>query len=138
MAVFLLVPDMRRLANVLVFNRPTAAADLSSPRFERRWARIAASVCWVVFVGYSLERQVAGNIAEYRSLYMNENRPPLLGLYQVENEYQNWRAVALDDPRALSATTNGAAMTVRTKDDIVHHFSTTWKAHQLILNKKDV
>jgi hypothetical protein len=91
-----------------------------------------------VFVSYSLEEQVARNVVEYRSLYMNPGRPPLLGLYQVETDYQNWRAVALDDPRALPATMNRAPMTVRTKDGAVLHFATTWKANQLILNEKDV
>jgi len=32
---------------------------------------------------------------------------------------------------------NGASMTVRTKDDIVYRFVTTWKTHQLILNGRD-
>jgi uncharacterized membrane protein YphA (DoxX/SURF4 family) len=136
MAVFVLVPDVGRLANLLVLNRPVAAADLSSPRFERRWARVAASLLWVVFVGYSLERQIAGNIAEYRALYTT-NPPPLLGLYRVENEYQNWRVVALDDPRRLSASLNGAAMTVRTTDDTVLRFTTAWNGPRLILNKTD-
>jgi len=138
MAMFLLVPDLRRLANVLVFNRPTTAADLSGARFKRPWARIAATICWVVFVSYSLEEQLARNVVEYRLLYMNPDRPPLLGLYQVETDYQNWRAVALDDPRALPATVNRAPMTVRTTDGAVLHFATTWKANQLILNEKDV
>jgi uncharacterized membrane protein YphA (DoxX/SURF4 family) len=136
MAVFVLVPDVGRLANLLVLNRPVAAADLSSPRFERRWARVAASLLWVVFVGYSLERQIAGNIAEYRALYTT-NPPPLLGLYRVENEHQKWRAVAVDDPRRLSASLNGAAMTVRTTDDTVLRFTTTWNGPRLILNKTE-
>jgi hypothetical protein len=38
MAVFLLAPEFCRLAHVLVFNRPTAPADLDRVRFERRLA----------------------------------------------------------------------------------------------------
>ena len=138
MAVFLLVPDARRLADVLVFNRSSAPADLDRVRFEHPWARIAAHVVWVVFVGYSLQQQVAGNIAEYRALYMNPNRPPVLGLYQVESDHPTWRAVALDDPRALAASLNRTPMTVRTKDGGVLRFATAWKGNQLTLNGTDV
>jgi len=137
MAVFLLAPDVRRLADVLVFNRPAAPADLGGARFRRPWARIAANVGWVVFVGYSLEQQVASNIVEYRGLYMNPDRPPVLGLYQLEGDYQDWRAVALDDPRLLSATMNRTPMTVRTKDGAVLHFATAWKGNQLTLNRTE-
>jgi uncharacterized membrane protein YphA (DoxX/SURF4 family) len=138
MAMFLLLPDLRRLANVLVFNRPAEAADLSAPRFERPWANVLASVFWLVFVGYSLERQVGGNIGEYRSLYANPDRPPLHGIYEVENDYRDWRLVAVDNPRVLPATMMGAAMTVRTKEDAVLHFSIGWAESRLTLNKKDV
>lgn len=138
MAVFLLAPDLRRLANVLVFNRPTAPADLDRVRFERPWARIAAHIVWVVFVGYSLQQQVAGNIAEYRALFMNPNRPPVLGLYQVESDHRTWRAVAFDDPRALPASVNRTPMTVRTKDGGVLRFATAWEGSQLTLNGSDV
>jgi len=138
MAVFLLLPDVRRLADVLVFNRSTAPGDLGGARFEHPWARIAANIVWVVFIGYSLEQQVASNISEYRALYMNPNRPAMLGLYQVEDDHHNWRAVALDDPRALPATMNRTPMTVRTKDGAVLRFATAWKENQLTLNRADV
>lgn len=138
MAMFLLVPDVRRLADVMVFNRPAAPADLGGAQFTHPWARIAATIVWLAFVGYSLEQQVASNIAEYRALYMNPDRPPVLGLYQVEGDDQNWRAVALDDPRMLSATINRTPMTVRTRDGAVLHFATAWKGNQLTLNKTDV
>jgi len=138
MAVFLLLPDVRRLADVLVFNRPTAPADLGGARFEGPWPRIAAHIVWVAFVGYSLQQQVAGNIAEYRALYRNPNRPPVLGLYQVESDHRTWRAVAFDDPRALSASVNRTPMTVRTTDGGVLRFATVWKGNQLTLNGTDV
>jgi hypothetical protein len=55
----------------------------------------------------------------------------------VESDYQTWRAVALDDPRALSASVSRTPMTVRTKDGGVLRFATAWKGNQLTLNGAD-
>jgi uncharacterized membrane protein YphA (DoxX/SURF4 family) len=40
MSLFLLLPDLRRLSNVLLFDRPTEPAP-AAPDFRRRWMRIA-------------------------------------------------------------------------------------------------
>ena len=52
MAVFLLIPDLRRLVDIFVRNRAVPSADLNPIRFERRKLRIAQAVCWVAVVGF--------------------------------------------------------------------------------------
>ena len=54
MAIFLMIPDLGRLANLLVLNRPTLAANLPAPEFQVRWIKIGAIAFQVLFVGYFL------------------------------------------------------------------------------------
>src|SRR5262249_48991530 len=115
MCVFLAAPDLRRLANVLVFNRAAGPADLMAPRFERRWLRRAATAFWILFVGYRLFSSIQGGWVGYKQAYINPPRPPLYGLYEVETFIRNgrelpplvtdptrWRKVAVTFPQFMS------------------------------------
>jgi len=115
MAVFLLGTDLRRLLDVFLLNRPGAPADLSMPRFRRRWTRVAAISFQVLFVGYFLVSSVAGGWIAYRRYYVNPTRPPLYGLYEAESFSRNgqdvpplgtdatrWRKVAIESPSFIS------------------------------------
>jgi len=42
LAVFLILPDLRRLASLLVLNRPTEPARIE-PLFQRKWLRLASA-----------------------------------------------------------------------------------------------
>lgn len=130
MAVFLAAPDLRRLANVLVLNRAAAPADLPGPRFSRRRLRIAATVFWILFVGYGLFDQIKGGWQSYRSVYIAPQRPPLYGLYDVESGPANWRKVAVSFPTAIN---------VRTTEDKVLSFGTRYDKDKdaVTLNNKD-
>ncbi|MGA8597525.1 MAG: hypothetical protein WB676_22650 [Bryobacteraceae bacterium] len=84
MAVILLAPNLRRLANFLVLNRPAAPADLSRPAFHPRAARIAVVSVQVLAIGYYLFSQVQGSFAAYAQSHLHPQRPPIYGLYDVE------------------------------------------------------
>jgi hypothetical protein len=84
MAFFLLAPDLRRAVNFLVLNRATAPADLSTPAFRRRWARIAAVSVQIVFVGYCVLSQAWSGWTGYVQSHLHPKRPPIYGLYDVE------------------------------------------------------
>jgi hypothetical protein len=89
MAVFLAAPDLRRLLNLLVWNRPTAPADLVVPRFQRRSLRIAAVVFQLVCIGNVLYGNLTGSWRRYQETYMHAPRQPLHGLYEVESFARN-------------------------------------------------
>jgi hypothetical protein len=57
--------------------------------------RLASTAFWVLFVGYNLVDQVTGGWKRHKQVYLNPVRPPLYGLYDVENGYSNWRKVAI-------------------------------------------
>lgn len=84
MALYLVSGDLRRLLDVLVHNRATFPADQSAPHFSRRWARVSAVVFQILFVGYNLFGAVYGGWQGYRAMYTHPQRPPIYGLYEVE------------------------------------------------------
>ena len=132
MAVLLLGPDLRRLVDVFLRNRPAAPADLSAPAFTRRGLRIAAVAVQICFVGWVLFDQVSSGWKAYRQAYIHPARPPLYGLYEVETFTRNgqslpplvtdperWGKVAVDFPGLLVVrTTNGSTRYFGSEYDI--------------------
>jgi len=114
MAVFLLVPDLRRLSDVLVRNRAAAPADLNAIHFKRRWMRIGAVVWWTLVVGYHLYSNISGGWQGYNQAYRNPQRSPYYGIYDVESP-GNWRKVAIQFPTNIM---------VRKADDSMQGYST--------------
>ncbi len=101
MAVFLAAGDVKRLVNVLVLNRPAPPADLSAPRFERRWMRIAVMVFWIAFAGYQLVLQIRSGWLRYEQTYVYAPRPLFGGAYEVES----FRADGRDVPPLITEGT---------------------------------
>jgi hypothetical protein len=89
MAIFLAAPDLRRLLNFLVLNRVTEPADLTAPRFTRRWMRVGAVVFRILFVGYFLYGELQSGWSAYKETYVNPKLPPIYGLYDVEKFARN-------------------------------------------------
>ena len=120
LAVWLLLPDARRLADVLVFHRPTQPALTPWRPLTRggRWARGLVKYGLIVFLlGYYVRDSVQrlgkhGDIAP---------RPPYYGAYDVEQLARNgqvvpqvlsdakaWRAVAFERTRGAVRFADGA------------------------------
>jgi len=113
-AIFLVAPDLRRLLDLLILNRPVAPGDLGS-LLGRRWMRFAAAGVKVLFIGYILFIQINRGWSSYRQV-RNPEKPPLYGLYEVEKFTQNgrelpplttdatrWRKVVVQFPGFISA-----------------------------------
>jgi uncharacterized membrane protein YphA (DoxX/SURF4 family) len=81
MGVFLILPDLRRLLNLFVLNRPVEAAAARPPRARfRRTALVAQALLVAAYSGYLLDRSYeaskeGGNLLP---------RPPLYGIWTVE------------------------------------------------------
>ncbi|HZI09427.1 MAG TPA: DoxX family protein [Myxococcus sp.] len=93
MGVFLLLPDLERLAGVLVFNRPTGTRELGMPfSLSRRevWGMLAVKV---LFVGTMLHMMVSSRLEAIGKYGDRAPRPPLYGLYQVESFTRDGQAV---------------------------------------------
>lgn len=84
-AVLLLLPDLRRLADILVFNRATQPATLATPfTFSPRatWVLLGVKV---LFMGWMLHFHISKRLDAYSSWGEGAPRPPLYGLYEVES-----------------------------------------------------
>ena len=132
MAVFLAAPDLGRLVDFFLLNRPAAPADLTAGRFPRRWMRIAAMAFQALFVGYYLFGQIKGGWAGYKARYIDPQRPPLYGLYEVEAFVRNGQ----DLPPLTTDSTRWRKLVVQTQtafnikmmDDSMANYGTEYDA----------
>ena len=110
MAVFLLLPDLRRLLNVLVLNRDAAAVGLR-PRVSERWRRWAP-VARTAFVLLLLIQPLMHARTQQQ---MIAKRSPLRGIWNVEEfaidgqphppllgDTTRWRRVVFDFPGSFA------------------------------------
>jgi hypothetical protein len=86
MVLVLLAPDASRLANVVVFNRPTAAAAPATP-LPARWMVLGRLVAKTAFVGMVIIFMTGGALSLL--LVSRTGKSPLYGLYEVETFTRN-------------------------------------------------
>nr|AYM53924.1 membrane protein [Corallococcus coralloides] len=127
MAVFLLLPDLRRLLDVLLFNRPTAPVEQRTPFLLSRretWGVLALKALFLGVVGWSYVEMRTGYVAKYGD---SAPKPPLHGLYEVESFIRDGQVL----PALLGDTTRWryvginrySRASVRLMDDTVKRFS---------------
>ena len=128
MSIFLLAPDIKRVANVLVLNRSTLASPSWLPWDQRRrWIHWSATALKVIFIGYNLYG-VYGNWKSYENRIKHPAATPLDGLYEVDaftmdgverpplaTDSARWWKVAIAGPFARA--------TIRAMDDTITRFS---------------
>lgn len=88
MALFLALPDMRRLVNVLVLNR-TATARTLTPLFTRRWANAAGLVIRTGFIAWVMWGMVQRGLGNYRQFGPAAPKSPIFGIWDVEEVSRN-------------------------------------------------
>jgi uncharacterized membrane protein YphA (DoxX/SURF4 family) len=141
MAVFLLVPDVRRLINMFLLNRTATPANIAFP-WKRRWmrpTRIVIKTFVIATVLYGTTFGLIHTMSKYRGAI---KRSPLYGIYNVEASAQStaqpgddalrWRTVVFESP-------SGAY--VFTMDDSHWFFSTRFdeaKKQFVVLSGRDL
>ena len=85
MAGLLVLPDARRLLDLLLFNRPTAAREFAPSALPPRW-HVARNVAKYVFVLSACISQVVTCMKDSR---MKDEKHELYGLYEVEEFTRN-------------------------------------------------
>jgi hypothetical protein len=93
MAAIVLAPQARRLVDGLLLGRPTQPADLAPPLAGRR-AGVARLAVKTLVIGYVAAATTLAAAAEARRLRLAP-RPPIYGIYEVEDFSRNGRDVAL-------------------------------------------
>jgi uncharacterized membrane protein YphA (DoxX/SURF4 family) len=107
MGILLVAPDLHRLADLFLFNRPVEAAK-ARPLFARKRLDQAVQILFVVFGLYMIGTNVRDGIERYEK--RNPPRPPLYGVWSVEeiavdgkdlpllNVPDRWRWVIFEKP----------------------------------------
>ncbi len=119
LAVFLVLPDLRKLANLFVFGRPVEAAPVRQ-YVERKWLRWARPALPALFIlafavapllqarerwqrlGQAPKRPLYGiwNVEEF--ILDGQERPPSLA------DETRWQRVVFDQPHTLAILTSGS------------------------------
>jgi uncharacterized membrane protein YphA (DoxX/SURF4 family) len=111
MGIILVAPDLRRLADLFLFNRPVQPA-VTTPLFERKRLDRAVQVLFFLFGLYG----IGASLVEARERYERQNppKPPLAGVWNVEEitidgqkvsrlvDPDLWRSVTFEKPGAMS------------------------------------
>jgi len=114
LSMVLLAPDIRRLLNVLVFNK-TALPSSEPPLGRRRWAiRLGIAVQLLLGVYFFWTSYSANNQAYYTRGF-GAPRPPLYGIWVIDKmtidgveraplvtDYDRWRRVVIQTSAAMS------------------------------------
>jgi hypothetical protein len=120
MALLVLVPDLRRLADVLVLHRPTQPASIASP-FSSGWRRHARIVLKAVFLAYALYANVGETFAAWKKYGDHAPRIALYGLYQVEQTPDqptaSWRTIGFTNAAAYVTLADRSTLRFNVKDD---------------------
>ena len=84
LAVFIAAHDLRRLANVLVLNRPAEPAE-DRPLFQRKWLLYGSKALALLFIGFLTYTGLQGAATQRRTYSEAEAaKSPLYGLWNVE------------------------------------------------------
>ena len=123
MAIFLVVPEGKRLLSFFVFNRPTAPANLEGP-LPRGWMakpRLVLRAAIVIFAVYWF----AGPGLKFARVRANQPKSEFYGLYQVESFTQNGIPLAQSDANWRRVVFEGkGSMVVFAVDDSMHYYGT--------------
>jgi hypothetical protein len=94
MSLFLLLPDLPRLANFFLLNRATQPAASEPPHFSQRWMRTSAIVLAIAFFGWHAG---ANGWSGWQYLQQKKARAesPLYGTYEMETLAINGNAVGI-------------------------------------------
>jgi hypothetical protein len=123
MALFLLAPDARRLADAFVLGRATAAPPPRAPFRARRLERARPVVKALVIAG-ALWTYASQALAGYAMRGPNASKNPLYGVYQVESFERGgggaaapWATLTIGRASLIVRRADGAGRSLRIKLD---------------------
>jgi hypothetical protein len=132
MALFLILPDAGRLANVLLFNRPVQPA-IRGPFFQRLWLNRTFLMLILAFGGYVLVTYGADNYQRQRQIAQLPHTVPFYGIWQVDEFTVNgglqpppltevrWQYVIFDFPDSIDCCEpSNLGMAIQSTDGFRH------------------
>ncbi len=129
MAIILVAPDLRRLADVFLFHR-RAEPSRVLPLFQRKWLDRVPHILLLLFGLYSIKSGLELSAERYERF--NPPRPPLYGLWSVEGFARDGKDVPLyTEPDRWRLVTFPRTGSLR-----VEQMAGSWKTYELDLDMK--
>jgi hypothetical protein len=114
LSVFLLAPDISRLLDVFVFNRPAPASTQPAIGRARGLAPLAVAV-QVMLGAYLIWNSYTGSLEQYNTRGAGAPRPPLYGVWVIDRmsingieraplvtDYDRWRRVVIQSATGIT------------------------------------
>jgi hypothetical protein len=114
MSLVLLGPDMKRLFNLFVLNKPVGPST-ARPLFTSLLLRRLAIGLQLVIAGYFIWSSYTGAAASYAQSGPNRPKPPLYGIWTIDRmtingveraalvtDYDRWRRILIQVPTAIT------------------------------------
>ncbi|WP_394844868.1 hypothetical protein LZC95_48450 [Pendulispora brunnea] len=129
MTVLLVIPDLKRLANVFLFNRPCEPARLDGPKFKQLWMNRTFVAVQILVMGTVVVSNVVESVERYRKQH-DIPSSGLYGIYEVETFVRNgetipplltertrWRWVTVQGSLLSITSVEGSGERYRSKHD---------------------
>lgn len=138
LAIFLLIPDWRRLARFFVLSRPTISAGSAFPWKGRRWmgpARAIAKAIIIVLALYGTLVPSVRSMLRYPAM-MAKGSSPLYGIYNVQRTGPDAPGEAISDVvannwrRVAFASKYGTMLAVVMADDSMPRYRTKFDTNK--------
>lgn len=99
-SIILLIPDLKRVMNVVVLNKLVAPRDRMGPVFKKKFRLGKEAFKWI-FVAFMVITEITGAIESNNAYGANAPKPDLFGLYETELFVSNRDTIAplIDDTK---------------------------------------
>jgi hypothetical protein len=125
MAIFLVIPEAKRLVNLFVMNRGAQPANLESP-FRGRWMRISRAVVKTAAI-LAIAYYCFSFVKTQRVARRDYPRSPIYGLYQVESFTRGGQPVPMNDADWRRMIFDyKSEMSVMSMDDTTSYYATKY------------
>jgi uncharacterized membrane protein YphA (DoxX/SURF4 family) len=124
-SVSLLAPDVQRLANVLIFNRPTEPRSFGSPPHSP-WRRYGSAGVKMLMIALLIYPSVQLNLERRRAFGDNAPNHPLYGMYEVVDFARNGETLPpllTEIKRWRKMSVGMTDMWIQTMDDLRQRFT---------------
>jgi hypothetical protein len=85
MCIFLLIKDSRRLLSFFILNETALPANLTPPRFNKKWKNITAATVKYLLIAYVLIGYMISDIQAAKMYGDTAKKPPFFGIYNVKS-----------------------------------------------------
>lgn len=96
LSLFLLLPHIKPLFQVLTQGKPTQIRTITKPKFTKRWKNRIMIVIKIAFIGVFLTQQVSGLLNRQKLIDQYFKKSPMYGIYLIESSIDTRKTIPND------------------------------------------